>query len=119
MTKQQIKVFEDLLKDKSFVGKKSLKHLLWLNTSTPKYKEGDCFIVSDHGHSVFGVPVKNFRAKIIRVSSWRDEEDWFYTLEASVERNGKQITTTISKYESDLNRAKTCEDNVNVLEVTA
>lgn len=115
MTKQQIKVFEDLLKDKDFQGKKALKHLLWLNTSTPKFKPGDCFIVSDPGHSIGGFPVRNFRAKVVKISSWRDEEDWFYALEASVEINGKQTTVQVHKYESDLQRAERCEDNVNVL----
>lgn len=115
MTKQQIKVFEELLKDKRFQGKKSLQHLLWLNTSTPKYKVGDCFIVSDPGHSIGGYPVKNFNAKIIQISSWRDEEDWFYCLESSVEIGGRQTTTQIRKYETDLDRAQRCEDNVNVL----
>lgn len=115
MTKQQIKVFEDLLKDKDFTGKKALKHLLWLNTSTPKFKVGDCFIVSDPGHRVGNFPVKDFKAKIVKISSWRDEEDWFYTLEAYVEINGKNTTTNIHKYESALWQAKSCEDNVNVL----
>lgn len=115
MTKEQINVFETLLKDKDFIGKKSLKHLLWLNTSKPKFDIGDCFIVSDPGHRVFNFPVKDFKAKIIKVSSWRDEEDWFYTLEASVEYNGNQITITVHKYETDLWQSKSCEDNVNVL----
>jgi len=115
MTKQQIKVFEELLKDKDFNGKKSLKHLLWLNTSKPKFKIGDCFIVSDPGHRVFNFPVKDFKAKIVKISSWRDEEEWFYTLEASVEYNGKQITTNVNKYENVLWQSKNCDDNVNVL----
>ena len=115
MTKQQIKVFEDLLKDKDFQGKKALKHLLWLNTSTPMFKIGECFIVSDPGHRIGNHPVKDFRARIVSVSSWRDEEDWFYKLEAHVEINGKQTTTQINKYESDLARASRCEDNVNTL----
>lgn len=114
MTKQQIKVFEELLKDKDFKGKKALKHLLWLNTSTPKFKIGDCFIVSDPGHSIGVYPVKDFRAKVIEISAWKDVEDWFYKLEASVTINGKQITTNIYKYECDLERAARCEDNVNV-----
>ena len=115
MTKQQIKVFEELLKDKDFKGKKALKHLLWLNTSKPKFKVGDCFIVSDPGHRIGNFPVKDFKAKIIEISSWRDEEDWFYHLECFVEINGRQTTTNVHKYETDLDRAIRCEDNVNVL----
>ena len=47
MTKSQIKIFEELLASEDFKGKKQLKHLLWLNTAAPKFKIGDCFIVTD------------------------------------------------------------------------
>ena len=52
MNKKQITVFKELLADPNFKGKKSLEHLLWLNTTEPKYKEGDCFKVTDHGHTI-------------------------------------------------------------------
>ena len=73
MKNSQIKVFEELLKDKDFKGKEQLKHLLWLNTVPPKYKEGECFKVTDRARKIYGFPVINFNAKIIRVFSWKTE----------------------------------------------
>lgn len=115
MKKSQIKVFEELLQDKDFRGKKALRHLLWLNTVKPKFNEGDCFKVSDSGHRVYGYPVRDFNAKVISIGSFFNENEWRYELEAYVECDGKTTTTKVYKYESELIRAKKCADNVNVL----
>lgn len=115
MKKSQVKVFEELLEDKDFKGKKWLRHLLWLNTVKPKFKEGDCFMVSDSGHRVYGYQVINFKAKIVDISSMLCNPVWRYGLEAVVECNGKQTTVMIYQDENELSRAKRCEDNKNVL----
>lgn len=115
MKKSQIKVFEELLQDESFRGKKSLKHLLWLNTSEQKFKKGDCFIVSDPGHIVYGYPVRNFKAMVDRVTAWKDKEEWYYHLVMEIECNGKKMQVEVYKYESELARAEKCKDNKNVI----
>lgn len=115
MKKSQIKVFEELLQDKNFRGKKTLRHLLWLNTVQPKFKEGDCFKVSDSGHRVFGYPVRDFNAKVISVGAFLHVNEWRYELEAEVECDGKQITVKVYKEEHELVRAQKCKDNRNVL----
>lgn len=115
MKKSQIKVFEELLADKDFRGKKQLRHLLWLNTSEQKFKEGDCLMVSDRGHIVYGYPVKDFKAKVVEVMSFIHVNEWRYALEAEVECDGKRTTVRICKDESELIRAKKCKDNKNVL----
>ena len=113
MKKSQIKVFEELLNDESFKGKNQLKHLLWLNTSKPKHKIGDCFYVSDPSHRVYGHPVRDFKAKIVGVKAFAFDEDWHYELEMEVECGGKK---TISKeYALERDLVKKCKDNRNVL----
>ena len=115
MTEAQVKVFEELLQAPNFIGKMQLRHLLWVNSSKPKFKEGDCFIVSEPWHDVLGHPVKNFKAKIVVVTSFKDKEEWFYHLEMEVESNGRKDIAYIYRYESELERAERAEDNINIL----
>lgn len=90
MTKEQIAVFEQLLKDESFKGRKELRHLLWLNTAKPKFKNGECFKVTDPGHKIFGHLVLNFNAMIVRTFSWRDTDEWHYELQMVCDCNGSR-----------------------------
>ena len=116
LTAAQKKVFETLLADKDFRGKDSLRHLLWLNTSNPKYAVGECYLVTDPGHSIFGQPVRNFRGKIIKVRCWRDTFEYSYELEGVVRSaNGKEVTTKYFIRESEI--GKPCEDNITDLSV--
>lgn len=114
MTKSQIKVFNELIADPNFKGAKQLKHLLWLNTTKPKYNIGDCFKVTDYDHRINGHQVINFKAQIKKISAWKDEEEYFYHLEMICECNGRRITSPANAYESDL--IIRCEDNINILD---
>lgn len=113
MTNKQIKVLEELLQDEGFKGKKMLRHLLWRNTTEPKYKKGDCFLVSDPGHRIYGHPVKNFKAKVLSASSFINEEEYQYELEMVVQCDGEEYTTKAYKYESEL--TVKCQGNVTVI----
>lgn len=113
MKKAQIKVFEELLQDENFKGKKALKHLLWMNTSKQKFNVGDCFIVSDPGHKVFGYPVNNFKAKVTKVTSWKDTEEWYYHLEMKIVCGNGSTIVEVYKYESELSALDRCNDNIN------
>lgn len=115
MTNEQIKVFNDLLASDNFKGKAQLSHLLWLNTSKPKFKVGDCFVISDGGQYVYGYPVKGFKAQINRVYSWKDQEEWQYELIMSVVCGDKSVEATTYKSENELIRAEQCADNKNIL----
>lgn len=115
MTNEQIKVFEELLADETFKGKQQLKHLLWLNTSKPQLDVGDCFIVSDRGHKIYGHHVSNFKAKVVRIYSWKDSEEWQYELSMDVECEGKTTTSMVYKTETELLRAEQCIGNKNIL----
>ena len=113
MKKSEIKVFEELLKDVNFKGKDQLKWLLWRNTTEPKHKVGDCYRASGRGQSVWGYPVKDFKATIKKAYCYKTEMAWYYELEAVCICNGKEHTTTI--YTAEYNMGKKCDDNINVL----
>lgn len=117
MTAEQVKVFEQLLNDKDFIGKKQLKHLLWANTVKPKFKVGDCFIVSDPGRRVYGYPVKNFKAKVTEIKAWTQNDEWHYTLQMEVKCGFAKTTSQLGASESQLSRCQRCEDNENILGV--
>lgn len=113
MKKSQIKVFEELLADPNFKGKKQLEWLLWRNTSTPKYKVGDCYKVTDAGHRVYGYEVRGFKATITKVSCFITDCEWRYELEASCKCGSKE--TTVKIYVGEDEMGAKCEDNINVL----
>ena len=79
MNTAQIKVMEELLNDKDFRGKEDLKHLIWLNTTEPKFKVGD----------------KIGEAEVEKVYSQKQLNEWCYKLKV----NDKE---TIYKTESGL-----------------
>lgn len=122
MTKEQVKVFEQLLNEKGFKGKNMLKHLLWVNTTPNKFEVGECFIVSDPGHKVYGYPVKNFKAKIASITAqgitainMGYPEEWRYELHMEVECGQAKTQSRMWLTESQLSRCQRCKDNLNIL----
>ena len=115
MTQEQIKVFEELLQEPNFKGKMQLRHLLWVNSSKPKFKEGDCFEIEEIGFGDFSKPPQNLKAKVVKVTALKDRAEWFYHLEADIEDKGQRQQSYIYRYESELERAERAEDNINIL----
>ena len=113
MKKSEIKVFEALLKDVDFKGKDQLKWLLWRNTTEPKFKVGDCYRASGRGQSVWGHPVRDFKAKIKKAYCYKTEMAWYYEMEAVCICDGKEHTTII--YTAEYSMGKACDGNVNEL----
>lgn len=110
MTKAQLKTLEQLREDKDFKGKKMLNYLIWLNTTTPKYKVGDCFKVSDRGHRVYGQPIRDFNAKVTKIEpAGFMRQEYRYTLEIDVKSGCAGCTVTVYKDESELHTK--CKDN--------
>ena len=96
LTKAERTALEKLLNDSQFKGKKWLRFLIWLNTTKPKYKNGECFKVSDPSHRLFGVQAINVNAKIVEVKSFMGEHEYIYTLEAHVvNKDGRELTTSM------------------------
>lgn len=115
MTKQQIKVFEELINSPDFVGKKKLEWLLWRNTSKPKFKEGECFKVSDPGRRIFGYPVKGFCAQIKKIYTFVDMLEWMYEMRMEVTCGDKHTDSIVCIRESELETCSKCDDNKNEL----
>ena len=113
MKKSQIKVFEELLQDKDFVGKDQIKWLLWRNTSKPKYKVGEFYKASGRGQYVWGYPVKDFKARIKNVYCYKTEAAWYYEMDAVCICGDKKHVTTI--FTAEYNIGRKCKDNVNKL----
>lgn len=115
LTTRQLRVLEELMDNPNVKFKKSLKQVIWGNTNPPKFKVGQYFIVSDPGHRVFGNPVKDFKAKIVKINGFYGQLYWGYELEAEVICEGKVHIATIHCREHDLEIAKRCRSNTNVL----
>lgn len=116
MTPTQIKTFQKLLEDPTFKGKKQLKYLLWLNSSKPKFKTGDCFLVTDYGRRIYGHTVRDFKAMVTDVKPYGlMQEEWQYTLSMEVKCGNEFYTTTIYFPEKKLEWFQKCQGNRTVL----
>ncbi len=115
LTKAERTVLERLLEDESFRGKKSLKHLIWMNSTKPKFKVGECFKVTDRAMSFFGVRAVNINARIKSVECFRDCFEYRYSLEAHiVNKDGRETMSMMYADESDLRvKVKNNENRIN------
>ena len=113
MKKSEIKVFKELLEDENFKGKEQLRWLLWRNTTEPKFKVGDSYKATSRGTSVWGYPVKDFKATITRAYCYKTEMAWYYEMEAVCICGDKEHKTTI--FTAEYNMGNKCDDNINVL----
>ena len=116
MTKNQIKVINEIIADPTTKGKEQLKHILWINTTHPKYLIGDCFKVTDTSEKICDIPVRNLKAKIVCQYACQDVNEYYYELEVVCKKAGKPYIATVHQTESDLYRAERCDDNVNTLD---
>lgn len=104
MRKAQIKQLEQMLNTDDVLGKKLIRRLLWLNTTTPKYKVGDCVKVTDRARKIYGVRVENFNAKIVNVVPDVNNHDdvYRYELSMTIISDDETDRATIFKYENDI-----------------
>ncbi|MBQ4447452.1 MAG: hypothetical protein II897_04075 [Clostridia bacterium] len=113
LTKQQKKVFEELLDTPGFKGREKLRYLLWLNTTEPKYKKGESFLVTDRSRKIFGYQVVNFKATVVKAYTM-GEMEYFYEMEMDVTCGSRHTRTTHYTRENVLNNSSRCEDCINV-----
>lgn len=111
MTKNQLKVLNELMKDQQFKGKRLLKRIIWLNTVEPKYQIGECYKVTDTSRTILGERVVNFKAKIVEIKTMAYDEEYYYTLETTVIKGDKNYTTTLFATEHDLGMK--AKDSIN------
>ena len=112
MKKSQIKVFEELLKDETFKGKERLRTLLWLNTTAPKFKIGQCVKVTDYGHSVYGHQVIDFKGKVVAIREGFGRQ-YQYELDMDIICGNKHTVVKQFSLESELKGG--VRNNLNVL----
>lgn len=113
MKKSQIRVFEELLKDETFAGKRELRYLLWRNTATPKFKVGQYVKVTNTAHRIYGHPVIAFKAKITKISSYLNQMEWHYEMEMDITCGDKHSVINEYALESDIRGG--VRNNLNVL----
>ncbi len=114
MTTKQLELLNELMQDENIKGKKSLDWFIFLNTSEPQFKVGDCFYISDPRKRIYGNEIINMKAKVKRIYHFRGEKKHLYELAVNI-NNEKEVI--INKEESDLINCKKAKDNVNVLEI--
>lgn len=102
MNKTDIKKLQELLAKEDTKGKKLLERVIWLNTTSAKYKVGDFVKFTDIGHRVYGVPVKDFKGKVKKVMSNSQNKTYNYEIEIDVTAEDKHLTTKCFISESSI-----------------
>lgn len=114
LSEKQVEVFNELLNEPEFRGKKSLKHLLWLNTTTPKFKVGDAVAVrADGSMSIWDKPVRYAFGVVEGINVFRFEDEYHYAVECTFEKEGKRYTTTVPGKESNITLVDKSIININ------
>lgn len=102
MNKSDIKKLQDILAKEDTLGKELLKRVIWLNTTSAKYKVGDFVKFTDLGHRIYGVPVKDFKGKIVKITPHSDDRLYTYRIEIEVVAGDKNLTTICCVQEKDI-----------------
>lgn len=118
MKKTQINALEKMLADENVKGKNFIEKVIWLNTAKPKFKIGDCFVVTDRGHRIYGYPLNDVKSTITEIRYDTSLFEIIYMLEAQIDCEKSIITVElIPKTEADLKSCKKCKDNINVWQI--
>ena len=115
MKKSEIKMLQALLEQEDFKGKKLLERVIWLNTTSAKYKVGDFVKFTDIGHRIYGVPVKDFKGRVKEVVSNSRDRTYAYELEIDVTAGDKHLTTNCYILESSISGK--VRSNNNIIEI--
>lgn len=112
MKKSQLNALNKMMEDPDVKGKKLIDRVIWLNTVKPKYKVGDCYEVTDPGHRIYDVPVRNFKARIEEVQKWSADKLIQYKLVAHVKSGSKEGDFTIHVLEGGIGKKVKGNNNV-------
>lgn len=85
LTANEKKVFEKLLDDPEFKGKKLLQHLYWMNSSIPKFKIGDVVRFTSTGTKIYGKPLINVVGTISNILCPNGMNYYCYELDCNFE----------------------------------
>ncbi len=114
MTKTELNTLQKLMEKEDTKGKKLLDKFIWLNTSKPKYTIGNYYIITGIGHRIYGVPVKNKKAKLIGIRHMLSDKKHLYEFELKFETtDGRHLTSTTWITEEYI--GERVQDNHNVI----
>lgn len=114
MTNQELSVLHKLMEKNDTKGKKYLDKFIWLNTTNPKYKIGDCYEITDIGHSICGVPIKDKKGKIVEIINMAREKQYLYVFSLEFQTlDDRKVSTKCYVTETYISK-KAC-DNLNFI----
>ena len=115
LTKAERTALEKLLVEPNFKGKKSLRRILWMNTTKPKYKIGDCYQISDRRTRIFGVQAVDVKAQIVNVGVYFGDNAYRYELTAHfINYDGRETTASFYIYEDEIGKKVSgCENRLH------
>ena len=116
MKKADLKKLQEMMNDPTVKGKKLIDRVIWLNTIEPKFKVGEYYEVTDPGHRIYGVPVRNFHAEIKDIRYFHLDKVIQYTLVSKVKVGDKETEVTVYKDEQYLGTCRKVEDNINIID---
>lgn len=96
MTKSELNTLHKLMEKEDIKGKKLLEQFIWLNTTKPKYTIGNYYTITDIGHRIYGVPLENKKAKLIRIINMLPEKQYLYKFELEFETTDGRHSTSIA-----------------------
>ena len=112
MTKTELNTLQKLIEKEDIKGKKLLERVVWLNTTKPRDAIGDCYVVTDRGHYIYGVPVINMNAKILDIHSDSRNKLYYYDLELIIITDSG-IHEEVKVYINENDIGKKVKDNIN------
>lgn len=75
LTHQEIVMLDKLYSDKSLENRGAIRRFIIRNTYEPKYKIGDCVIVSvDRGEYIYGKLIQGVKMKIEEINWWLSDK---------------------------------------------
>lgn len=119
MTKAEIKKLQELLAKDDTKGKKLLERVIWLNTTSAKYNVGDFVKFTDIGHSIYGVPVKDFKGRVKQVMSNSQDRNYSYELEIIVGTKAEPQLLVTNCYVLEGDISGKVRSNNNIIEIVS
>lgn len=75
LTNEERAMLEELYKDETLENRGAIRRFIIRNTYEPKFKVGDCVIVSvDHGEYIYGKLIQGVKMKIEEINWWLSDK---------------------------------------------
>lgn len=75
LTNKELELLNKLYEDTSLEGRGAIRRFIIRNTYEPKFKVGDCVVVSvDHGEYIYGKLIQGVKMKIEEIEWWLSDK---------------------------------------------